>query len=204
MPPSWLAELGDDERSMRRTLIGEWRFMQNAMRSLQAGSEETPISDGDADFWDRMEWRLFSPLYQPQDFSNRYAELLAQLIELFRTPYSDLPAAYEKAADIHDGTPQPFRRAYNIIGDWLFSIAAPDFANYAARVSDLEGIRRAAVVTATLRARGLAPEDVPGSLAAAELANPYTDEPFAWLDDSKEVFFEGLYAGDRGRHRFPY
>lgn len=202
VPPSWLAEFSHEERSVRRTLIGEWAFMENAMMSIDADSEKLPNSDGDADTWDRMEWRLYSPLYQPQDFSNRYAETMVQYIELFDRPYRALPAAYDEAAVVHASTPKPFERAYNIVGDWLFSIAHPDLTEYAARVADLEGVRRAAVLASQLRARSLAPEELRKALADSELRNPYTNEPFTWIEESNEILFQGLATGDRGRHLF--
>ena len=201
IPASWLEEIDADERSIRRTLIGEWHFMDKAMKTM---NPEPGTSPAERDVWEWIKWRLSQPLYQPQDYSNRYAALLAQYIGLFDTPYRNVPMALEEAESLAGDAPKPFSRAYNVIGDILFSIAQPDFGDYSVRVADLEGIRRAALVVSLLRADRLTPDEAGRRLLDHELTDPYFDEPFLWLTPSNEVVFKGLASGDPGTHRFRY
>ncbi len=201
LPESWLKPITDDERSMRRCLIGEWQFMNHVTMSLQSDFDSPARIDEDVS---RLEWRLYLPLYQPQDNSNRHAELLRQEIELFKVPYADLPDAYRRSVELGETDTKPFRRAYNIVGDWLYSIGQGSLGRYAVRTTDLEGIRRAALAAATLRARGVATAAVPMSLASMTDQNPYRDQPFTWDPTAESLVFQGLAPGEAGTFRFRF
>ena len=195
LPEVWLAPISDEERSMRRTLIGEWQFMDHVAMKLATDFDSPASMDEDVG---RLEWRLYLPLYQPQDNSNRYAELMRQHAEMFDVPFAEVPEAYRRSVELSEADTKPFRRAYNIVGDWLNSIGQARFATYSVRVTDLEGIRRAAVVAATLRAQGVDVDDAATALSIVKAGDPYRNAPFAWDAESKSVHFIGLAPGNAG------
>ena len=81
---------------------------------------------------------------------------------------------------------------------------AYNYGQYGARVADVEGVRRAAVLATTLRSRGVAAADVPAQLAASEIRMPYTNGPFAWDLKEGAIVFTGLEASERARHDIKY
>ncbi len=205
IPSNWLVEISAAEKSMARSLIGDWRFAQNSLQTTASDLPYIPTSssiDG-ATFIEKLEWRMLLPLLQPQDTSNRYAARIAKFIELFDAPYRDLPAAFEAAKTVPFDDPVPFSRAYNLAGDLHFPMNN-NFGSYAVRVADLEGIRRAAVVTSRLREQGIGAASVPGQLSISAITDPYTRGPLGWSTDLNEVVFHGLQEDDRGTHRMRY
>lgn len=205
IPSGWLVEISSAEKSMARSLIGDWRYMENSLRSTASATLYVPTSssiDG-VTFVERLEWRMLLPLFQPQDISNRNAARIAKFIEIFDAPYRNLPAAYAEAQNLPVDEPTPFSRAYNLAGDLHYPMGL-NFGSYAVRVADLEGIRRAAVVTSQLREQGIGAASVPSQLAISSISDPYTSEPLGWSTDSNEVVFHGLQEDDRGMHRMRY
>lgn len=79
-----------------------------------------------------------------------------------------------------------------------------DFGEYASRLTDLEGVRRATLVAIALREAKVAHADVAATLSTSELRNPYNDQPFAWDSEAGAIFFRGLALGERGEHRIYY
>jgi hypothetical protein len=98
----------------------------------------------------------------------------------------------------------PPRSAYNIVGQVLEGIGAYDFGQYARRVADVEGVRRAALVAVTLRSANVDPSNVAAALAASPLRDPYTDQPFEWNEKDGVIVFRGLELGKRAEHRIRY
>ena len=74
----------------------------------------------------------------------------------------------------------------------------------AARTADLEGLRRAALAAAELRSNGVPSDEVGPALVTMEQRNPYTGEPLTWQPDSREIVFQGILRGYRGRHALWY
>lgn len=205
IPAGWLVEISSAERSMARSLIGDWRFMENSLRSISTRPMYVPTlwSIDGATFLARLEWHVMSPLFQPQDISNRNAATISKFIELFDAPYQDLPAVFEKAENSSFDDPTPFSRIYNLAGDLYYPMSL-DLGSYAVRVADLEGIRRAAVVTSLMREQGFEAASVPSQLSISSITDPYTSEPLGWSAESTEVVFYGLQEDDRGIHRMRY
>jgi hypothetical protein len=48
------------------------------------------------------------------------------------------------------------------------------------RAASAEGMRRAALLTVQLHARGVTPEAAGDEVARSELRDPYTEKPFEW------------------------
>ena len=95
-----------------------------------------------------------------------------------------------------------FDVAYNPMGRLLLAPEGRIWEGYVARVADLEGIRRAALLTAELRGRSIPPERAASDVAAHFLRNPYTAEPFIWDEARSEIVFAGLDRTTRRRHAF--
>lgn len=153
---------------------------------------------------DRMAWHLLLPLWQPQDFSNRSAAILKRLVELFDVPYASIPDVLPESANVVDEFPWKFGGVYNLTGRLFASDGAFPFGRHLVRVSDLEGVRRAALLTALMREQKPPREFVAAIVLKTELTNPYTGEPFGWSEKTGEVVFIGLEKGERGEHRFRY
>lgn len=86
----------------------------------------------------------------------------------------------------------------------MLSVSAPAYARYLSRVADVEGVRRATVVTTELRSREVAIAKMPAELAEHTIRTPYGGEPFAWDAGEQAIVFVGKEPGERGRHVFNY
>jgi hypothetical protein len=203
MPQEWWIQISDEERSLMRCLVGEWVSADRTLRQAASGSW-TEIHAGVAS---NLLDRMLRPLFQFQDSSNRRAEMFIQMADALNVPFDQFPAALERTRVMwqvpgEDALPIP--TMYNPIGDVLLWISSPAYHPYAARVVDLEGIRRAAVLTAELRSRKVPVAQVPAELAASQIRGPYSAEPFAWDAEEAAIVFTGLEPAERGRHAFKY
>lgn len=209
LPLEWTRPFSIAERSLFRCMTGEWLYSQQL--SKQAMATPTPFSDFAWD--DGVSTRLLAHatalLLQPQDLSNRYAELLLQAIEALDVPVEQLPAGLERVRAIFQH-PNADRSAlamlYNPVGSFLLNMMAANFDPfpYPVRVTDLEGVRRAAVLTVQLRAQKIDEQNMSAELAASDIRTPYSGAPFIWNAKERAVEFIGLVAGERGRHTFRY
>jgi hypothetical protein len=219
MPSSWLMEISDAERSMQRSLIGEWVL---ADRTLKRTFDDAQV--GDVGVWDYVVWKAVMPFWQPQDLSNRHAAVMAHYIDLFVAPYESIPDAlgmtskFDLFAALNDSIsdsasavrpvpvpyPRPFSRPYNLTGDYVFRGVHPDLSSWGVRVADVEGVRRAAVAAWQLREEGAGSDDIELRLRERQWANPYTDAPLEWDSATSEVVFQGLRSRNRGRYAFPF
>ena len=206
VPETWLAGIDDAERSVHRTLVGEWQFSDRMMKSVTSDSMNPLARDyfTGPNWLEKTSWRLLFPFWQAQDLSNRRAALLKHYIEIFDVPYREVPDARKRAAADSAETGWRLGGAYNLAGRLAYEEEYDMFIPYVARVLDLEGVRRAAAVTALLREARVMPTDIAGMLDKADLTNPYTGKPFGWDEQTGEVIFVGLEKGPRGEHRFRY
>jgi hypothetical protein len=161
---------------------------------------------GESSLLERTERRLLAPFFQPQDTLNHYAEWYAQLGTMLNVPlerYDTLTREISRHGTEHAAGTWPLS-PYNIVGRMLFMSGTADYASYAIRVGDIEGVRRAALEAVTLRAAGVPPSGVAAALANAQLRNPYNGHPFAWDEKEGAIVFRGLQPGERGEHRIRY
>ena len=206
MPQEWTAPMTDAERSLMRCLVGEWLYADRLMKHMEAsGSWQSTVGyENDAGVANRLLRRMTKPLFQPQDLSNRRAEMFIKLVHALNAPFDQFPAALARAEEITQPSDEfILPSVYNPIGDILLWIGSPAFAPYGARVTDLEGIRRAAVLTTELRSRRVPAERVPGELKASGVRG-YTSAPFGWDAEEGAIVFTGLEPNERGRHVFKY
>lgn len=204
-PQDWTREITASERSMMRCLAGEWAFADRYIKEI---GHRGPVSaDGATDTPTGWLWHLYAPLYQVQDSSNRFAELLLQDARELDAPYERYSEALLRTKAISSrafGAVDSLGWVYNVTGHALLWEDFSDYGPYGARVADLEGARRAAVLTAELRAHGFTAAQVPDQLVASGALVPYTGRPFSWDPQGGAIIFTGLEPGERGRHVFKY
>lgn len=209
MPQEWTTPMTDDERSLLRTFAGEWIFgegvMQYALQSAWWRSPEELLSE--QSFIEKLTGALSVPFYQLQDMSNRRAEMFVRACEAMNVPFENLPNGFERARAIFDkpgGEHGPLTRLYNPMGDLLMAQESGAYSGYGARVTDVEGSRRAAVLTANLRTKKVDAQNMSAELAASDIRAPYDNKPFEWDAGAQAIVFVGLEANERRRHAFKY
>jgi hypothetical protein len=210
MPAQWEAALTDSERSFRRCLAGEWLFTSSLLRSLSITPywPDLAMSSGeDSSSLDQFINGLMHPLYQPQDSINAFALHYSQLAELLDAPLRNYQTALERSQAANERWQADTSRSlslYNIVGRRVVAEGATDFGFYAARVNDIEGVRRAALTATRLRERNVPASEVAAALETASPRNPYNDRPFGWDAAQGAIVFTGLQTGPRGEHRIEY
>lgn len=196
VPASWHAELTPAERSMQLVMAGEYKVVQAILGQVEFAQRAKP--------WPKsMRHRLSG--FQKQDSLNRYAGYVSSVADTLNVPYAQLPAAVARAGALRpDLAPRSFLdRFYNMSGKAMLAVPA-DLASYAVRVADLEGVRRAALLTAQLRAENVPTEQMQARLNAAVLRNPYTGQPLVWDAASAAVLFTGMRKVADGRYLIFY
>ncbi|MEM8985013.1 MAG: hypothetical protein AAGC71_18535, partial [Pseudomonadota bacterium] len=153
---------------------------------------------------DKALWFSLKPFWQTQDLVNQRTSMMLDLADIFDVPYSEVPAAVLLARTRQDSAHKPFRRIYNFTGDLVMSKTYAEYSDYAVRVADLEGTRRAALLVATLRSYGIAKKNVPQHLRQSALVDPYSSDPFAWEAETASVIFHGLESNERARQEIAY
>lgn len=195
MPADWLREFSAAERSMHRVMAGEVAFSANLLREPRYRTvvDVNPFDteQSQVDKWIDL---LARPLFKVQDTVNEMAERRLRICEEFAVPMQQYPKLERRSGE---NAAMPLS-LYNPSG--RFSIWKEDrfsYEQYALRTASLEGMRRAAVLTARLRARGVLAEAVPGELEHSDLRDPYTDKPFAWNATRRSVNFLAPEKMDR-------
>ncbi|MBM0107366.1 hypothetical protein JM946_21720 [Steroidobacter sp. S1-65] len=205
MPAEWIEPFSVAELSLFRCLTGEWIFNQELVKQPMA-----PNSFSDS-AWERLSIGTVqyatSVLFQPQDLANRYAEVLIKATEALDVPIEQLPAGLERARAMFQ-EPSAERSwlasPYNPVGTTLLGIMTAGYGSYPVRITDLEGVRRAAVLTAQLRAQKINEHAMAAELAESDIRTPYSGAPFIWNAKERAVQFIGLVPGERGQHTFRY
>ena len=81
-------------------------------------------------------------------------------------------------------------------------VSGAEYARYSERVVDIEGVRRAALLTSDLRSRGIGAAQVAAELPASTIRHPYTGELLGWDARKGVLTFTGLERLPRGLHEF--
>ncbi len=195
LPASWRQPLTVDERSLARPLAGEWQLTRSSLSAIGWGGEHTPGAS--PRLVDRL---LLRATFQAQATANLAAARMVRLASLSELPYPALGNTVGRMLESQDETAVPFR-LYNPAGSILHAIPVESaYASYIARVSDLEGLRRATLLAATLRGPSVQRDDIAAAVRASPLRSPYDDAPFGWDPDAGSVLFRGLEPGERGRY----
>jgi hypothetical protein len=206
IPASWGRPLTDEERSLVRAFRGEWKYARNTMRYLPLGGLAVPPGGADTrTLGERVDSALSMPFFKLQATLNEHAAALLRLESLLDVPYAELPAALARVPNAVDEQPSGvIDAAYNVIGRSLIAPGREYWANYGARVADLEGIRRAALLAAELRARDVPLDAVAAAIELNSMRDPYTDQPFQWIPERTAIGFAGLQNQSRGHFEFLY
>lgn len=198
-PSGWTVPLSNEERSLQRVLERDWRdwvhFLSDDAVALSNGSQNLP---------DRALAVVFAPLLRPQDLKNRYAEWMEKYSKAFAVALPQLPQSLDEIqAEKANASFRP--GLYNPIGDVLLEmVRARDYVNHAARIADLEGVRRIALLAARGRVEGVEPIDIPRYLRNADLKNPYTNETFELDAEEGTIIFRGLERASGRRYETFY
>jgi hypothetical protein len=207
VPDAWLVPFNGDELSIKKAMAGEWAFTRTVLKETidprtffiwdgyDSSVEERTIID---------EWLLeiTSHFLLPQATQNEYAEKLLQLVEILDVPIDQFPSALQR----EDAFVKEFNlySLYNPIGHILVGVGMPSYSGFAERVYNLEGARRAALVTARLREKGVRVNQVDSALSKSDITNPFNAKPFTWNAETKSIVFKGLGTEKRSTHSFLY
>ncbi len=206
VPEAWRRSITDTERSIRRAFAGEWRVVNASIRFMRDHDLALPRSDvrQSRSVLERVAVELERPLFKPQATINRYAATYVKLEALLSVPYPELRAALARAPEADEPPKGVLAVTYNIVGNGLGNPDPSLLANYAVRIADLEGARRAALMAADLRLLKIPPELAGAMIPLAATRDPYTGGPFAWTADPATISFTGLERTSGTRHKFLY
>jgi hypothetical protein len=205
IPDSWVQPLSQEELSMMRVMAGEVLYAESLIIPIKELATESIVGvmSNEHSFAAWVGNTFVSPLLQPQDTVNKLAEYRMGIAKRYVAPLAQYPRLLQQAkAELSSRSFMP--HLYNPIGDLLYLVGESEYDTYAVRVGDLEGMRRAALLTVQLRSEGLDATAVREHLQHASLKNPYTDAPFEWSEKDQGVLFVGLAEGDRGRQVYVY
>lgn len=210
IPHSLQQTITISEYSMRRCLTGEWIFAGSILKKTKNGTHN-PLELFQIDDQDNSLEPLFlslaSPLLQIQDSKNRYAEFLDALSGILEVPLEQYPQAFQRAHELESQSAEAasvWWRPYNLLGNLLWAISTPEFTPYAARVADLEGMRRGTLLAIQLRNQLVTPEKAQGMLVDAAERSPYDNSPFEWNEAERAIVFKGLAPDNHAQTSFPY
>ena len=196
LPAEWRAPFTDSERSLTRCAVAEWVVASSYIRDMH---DRVIPAEVEAE---RFEIYLIAPLFKPQDTINRLADHYSAWSRELEVPLEEYSAALERAAALEKDAVDTARSLYNPIGRVIFAGVAP-LAQYAARIADLEGVRRAALAAVTLRGSAISVNEVEAALGASDLRNPYDGKPLRWNATAGLIVFRGIEPGHL-EHRFAY
>jgi hypothetical protein len=191
IPDGWREPISSRERSMEKVMANEWEFADKTIgRAAQIGKRAS--EDGESDIEASTAKVVGKFLLQPQATSNSNAERMIAIAALFDRDYDEMPAAADSLLASRKFAQKSLTElgVYNPAGEILVSMGnLSAFSAYGFRVANLEGVRRAALLTAQLRFNGVKAENVAESLQKSELRDPYDGGPFTWSDAGQSVVF---------------
>lgn len=205
MPDQLSDPISNPERSMLRSFAGELRYSASVTRELKRSLDAHEVPGGSGALGDVLATRLGAPLIQVQDTLNLQAQFFVDVDERMTVDYRALPAVVRMYRQTETDTGPIFPRSfYNPLGSMLAEAARGQFEKYGERTADLEGVRRATLLAAQLRMKGVEAAEMAQALDGALLRDPYTGRAFAWDSSTQSIVFQGLEAGQRGRHAVLY
>ena len=171
---------------MLRTFAGEYEYATRVVRreaaaALAPGDAELGDDEGEPDFTDRIATRVGRFMSSSQHSLNRIADAYLRAAQEFQAPLDQYGAIDARLA-----RDAPYFKTLSIGG-------------YVVRAATSEGLRRAALLAAELRARGLPPDAVAQAVAASDLVDPFTLAPFTVDARSSTLTFNSPPANARNR-----
>ncbi len=194
-PELWSLPLSAEERNWGRVLAGEMAFMKGLLQQMKRGELDWVATIESDNSLQNLAYRLGAPLLLPQRSLNDQAQLLQSQQSLFDLPYSELASAQERSRNLERSfVPQGIGVAElrNLAGHLLRMQGGDnDMTEYYLRVSDLEGLRRAALLLVEMRDLKLDPQQAMIHTRSSPLRDPYRDQPFAW-EEQQGLRYQGL------------
>ena len=189
IPPAWRKPMSAEELSLLRVLAGEFHWMQDLLW------RQTPEQLAELD----------DEMYMGEGASIA-EEMLGQVARRFRPlqrRLNQVADVYVMAADSFAAAPlHDFEAVSEQVDEQTRAMGSSVMvSDYALRVATIEGVRRAALLTAELRSRGVSAGQVPAALTAAGGAqNPFKLQPFDWDPVQKAVIYTGPEENRWKRH----
>lgn len=184
-PSSWATPLSNQERSLKKSLVGEYQFFSSISNphffdvSYDSGEApnaiETPF------------YQLMSQLLKPQATLNLAATMYRDAESTSTLPFLALVEHKQRAL-------QPTEKntgniLYNPVGRLLSATSGVNaFDAYIYKTTDLEGIRQLSVAAAHLDSS----KEIQNQLDKMPYKNPYTGKTFRYNNSNKTINFEGL------------
>ncbi|HSC68835.1 MAG TPA: hypothetical protein VLC79_14145 [Cellvibrio sp.] len=187
----------EEELSMQRSFIGEWKLTSKAMGSTKSN-----------DFDKLSEQLAYQFLFKKQDSINRSAERFKQLIDaqavttpVFEAGFAqqDKPTptpttdANQKSELWHPNNAFSYylTNPYNPVGKILLAVATPAYDNYTIRVRDLEAFRSG--LLASIEHMNNTPE------THLKHTSPYKTKPFVIDQEKRSITVNGLSQGSQAQ-----
>lgn len=176
IPASWREPFTAEELSLQRAIAGEFHWTSSYMWKQNAEGLEDYDDDvaADAGYSDaELLVENIAQRFRPrQRRLNQFADYLVASLRAFDVPLDRYPHAEKEVGDRHRPN------------------VAYDISTYVFRVGSVEGMRRAALLIAELRSRGVPPERVAAELTTASVArDPFTLKPFEWDPVQRAVIY---------------
>ncbi len=191
VPWDWKREFSDEERSMLLVMAGEYAFTRHLAVLTRGGRYPRDADDFEEKRTAPGEWirTKLLELVQVQGMANFHAERLIRLSDSFAVPMSE----YSRAEESYLAFLRAESHSWSLYNPGLIFFRNRDVATaylgYPFRVASLEGMRRGALLTAQLRAAGVAPEKMSSALAASSLRDPFTGNAFEWKAETHSFVF---------------
>lgn len=204
VPSSWGNEISESELSLEKVYGGELLFSDSFFRkdgsALNLSSAYHP---DEFSLMEELESRMLSPIFKHQATQNAQAEYFLSNVKVFNAPLGEYPEIIANLeANKKQGRLPTWLRLYNPVGAAMAD-GASIYIDYHARVADLEGVRRLAILSLRLHGRHVQPEDIEYAIDASDLRNPYDGSPFKWDKKSGFLTFRGL-ENDCSRNIFSF
>ncbi|MEC5396512.1 hypothetical protein [Uliginosibacterium sp. H1] len=206
IPSGWQQAISEEERSMTWALIGEWLYANTSLDLARRDALDEDAARRSA--FEQVRHAFSSRLFKYQATSNQVAEQYMDVALALDRPISetaDAMASVQQLQNRAQGLKTPwYSMAYNPIGKILTAFGHSRIDRHATNVANLEGLRRASLLAARLRATSDDVEQARQALNTPELYNPYSTEPMEWRPTERMVAFVGLTSGDQEIHSFVY
>jgi hypothetical protein len=205
---AWTAPLSARHCSLWRVMASEWmfydRFLKQMDRTRWNTGESATSTRSSTDNW--LVKTLFLT-FQPQDASNRAARQLHGIAQAYDGSCAEHAAGMERArkADREAQEPMPWYRLYNLSYRMIVNAGGVSaYADYGARVADVEAMRRAMLLLIDLRRQGVTPDAMAAALQQSEVRTPHDHAAYRWDAKARVLTFDGLAASQQDWYAFIY
>ena len=184
----------DQERDLTQVYRNEFATSMHFFTALP--TEQRPPCTAESIYDCAIDKLTRTFLFKPHATVNQSFKYMARIAARSKLPAPEfLKEAKENlASDQYDWNwLSSWHFAYNPIGKILNVIAEPVYANYTARIHNLDGFLRVVSLSLMAKQQSVPDGDMPAFLARApHLGNPYTNEPMSWDAGTRTIYFNGM------------